>query len=577
MKPVRVDEFLGERGFQSPNLAVLAPNVDEYSLFASQPKGDIDVCAERIGNRSQQDAIQMSTRMLKRAAELAVDLMIAPEYSVPWRALIDSILADYGPPSGCLWALGCESITIAELETLQSRLGSHATVLYEPLEPVAMRTKGFLDPLSYVFVTMNDHGQKCTVILIQFKTHPSIDNDHIESEHLIVGSLVYVFGTVGKTIRLASLICSDVLEIGEQQIKDLYFASLILHIQLNPKPRESAYRDYRKQIFKLADNCTELICLNWAANINSWNKGNVAPEAWKNVGGSAWYLRPKKFDTSDLQITENHRGGLYYTWHNSSKCNVLFFNYEPGIYCFVATKVWHHAVPQVQSKQTGPRLKSILRWDDQTSDWATHSTSNDGFDELIAPWSADLTNLTQIYTQCPVATERVVALVQGNARSINWYSVKELWSFTIEEPEYVRRITFAQETEPACVEWRENQIRDFLTAQQAFQQFTNWPPELDDLKSGWAFAWASHHLHCNVLSNAGKYATVVYCADNTAEHRLRQIGDALREWLIRAGDSASRLAILFRENNQLRIWRHPESKRYDKPASDSPANFTEAT
>jgi len=70
---------------------------------------------------------------------------------------------------------------------------------------------------------------------------------------------------------------------------------------------------------------------------------------------------------------------------------------------------------------------------------------------------------------------------------------------------------------------------------------------------------------------------VVYCADNTAEHRLRQIGDALREWLIRAGDSASRLAILFRENNQLRIWRHPESKRYDKPASDSPANFTEAT
>jgi hypothetical protein len=574
MKSVGVAEVLGKRGIQAPQLTVLSPNIAEYSLLAYQPKGEIQASALCIANRSSQEAIRKGTRLLQRAAEQQIALLVTPEYSLPWRALIDSLRADHGPADGCLWALGCESITPAELADLHSQVADHAIVVYEPFAPASILDKTFLDPLAYVFKSTREDGGACTVMLIQFKTHPSVDESHIETANLICGSAVYVFGTVGTTIRLVSFICSDVLDLDKQLLIDLYDASLILHIQLNPKPRESAYRNYRRQIFSWAADRTELLCLNWAAGIQCWNEDTGASDQWNNIGGSAWYLRPTKFDVSDQQITANHRRGLYYTWHGPFKCNILFLNYEPGIYQFAATKVWHHGVPQVQSKRTGPRLQSIGRWDAQTSDWSIQASSDDGFDALISPWGAQLTDLTRVYEKCPVATERLLALVQGNARSGDWHSVRELASFTLEESEHIRRITFAQDTDPDCVQLREQQIQHFVTSQQAFREFARWPPELEDLRSGWQFEWSRDHPHCNLLSQEGKYATVVYCADNTPDRRFTQIGDALRQWLIDSSDSPSRLAILFRKAGQLDIWRHPESKRFDKPAGDAPANFT---
>jgi len=574
MKSTGVAEFLGKRGIQAPQLVVLTPDIDEYSLLAYQPKGEIRASERCIANRDSQDAIRKGTRLLQRAAEQRIALLVTPEYSLPWRALIDSLRAGHGPADGCLWALGCESMTVAELENLQSQVSGHAIVASELLTPASTLSKTFLDPLAYVFKSTCDGGGTCTVILIQFKTHPSVDESHIEVANLIRGSTVYVFGTKGDTIRLVSFICSDVLNVNDQLLKDLYDGSLILHIQLNPKPREIAYRDYRRRIFSWAKDRTELLCLNWAAGIQCQNEETGASEKWNNIGGSAWYLKPTKFDSSDLQITANHRRGLYYTWQSSSKCNILFLNYEPGIYQFITTKVWHHGVPQVQSKQTGPRLQSMGRWDDQASDWAIQASCDDGFDALISPWNAQLADLFRVYNKCPVATERLLALVQGNASSGDWHSVRELASFTIEESEHIRRITFAQDTDPDCVLLRQRQIQHFVTAQQAFQGFTQWPPELEDLQFGWKFEWSRDHPHCNLLSQAGKYATLVYCTDNTPHQRLRQIGDALRQWLLGSSDSPNRLVILFREAGHLDIWRHPESKRFDKPAGESPANFT---
>jgi hypothetical protein len=577
MTPTGVPEILGERGIQPPQLLALKPNIDEYTLLAYQPQGDIRASTQGVANRSTQDAIGKGMQLLLRASKERIELLVTPEYSLPWRALIDSLRAGNGPEAGCLWALGCESVTVAELGKVQSQLDDNFIVVHEPLDPGSVLNKTFLDPLAYVFKSTRDDGRDCTVILIQFKTHPSVDAERIEIDNLIRGSAVYVFSNAGVTIRLFSFICSDVLNVSEQMLKDLYDGSLILHIQLNPKPRESAYRNYRKQILTLADDRTELLCVNWAAGICCWNEDTGASDEWKNIGGSAWYLRPRKFDLSDPQITANHRRGLYYTWLDPLQCNVLFLNYQPGVYQFTATKVWHHGVPQVQSKRTGPRLLWMWRWDAQVSDWAIHASSDDGFHTLISPWSAQLSNLSEVYSQCPVATERLLALVQGNANSSQWHSVRELASFIVEESERIQRITFAQDTDPGSMKLREHHIQHFVTAQQAFQSFGQWPPELHDLQSGWTFEWSPAHPHCNLRSQAGKLATLVYCIDNTADHQLQAIGDALRQWLTASADPPSRLAILYRKAGQLHIWRHPESKRFDKPAGDSPAMFTEAT
>jgi hypothetical protein len=573
MTPTLVRDVLNKHNVQPPKLSALEPDINEYRLLAYQPQGDIRASKLGIGNKPSQDSLFQCAQLLNHAASSSSHLVVSPEYSLPWKVLIDSLCAGRIPSGGCLWALGCESITVAELEGVRTALSSVAVVEYESLD--ASSDGDFLDPLAYVFSSTRNNGDQCVVVLIQFKTHRSVDSSHVEAR-MIRGSLIYVFGTQGSTIRLVTFICSDVLALTDQLLKELYHESLILHIQLNPKPREPAYRSYRKQIFTWAKDATELFCLNWAAGIRCKNEDTGTEEGWKNIGGSGWYLKPNKIDLSDTQISANHRNGLYYTWHDPLQCNVLFLNYAPAIYEFASTKVWHHGVPQVQSKQTGPRLLSIKVWDETEAQWKAKAGLDDGFSSLILPWIQELGELNDVYTSCPLATERLLSLVQGEARSCDWHSVRELSSFALEESEEIRRITFAQDTAPYSVQRRKRDIQHFVTAQQVFRGIVDWPPELSDLPAGWKWQWQTDHPHSNLVSKVGKEATVVYCTDNTAEDTLLEIGDALRQCLISHGDPPERLAIIFRQAGKLMLWRHPNSKRFDMPSSAEPSDFTEA-
>lgn len=577
MNPRRVSAILAENHLQGPHLAVLTPNIDEYSVLLYQPKGDVLISKQRIGNRDQQFAISQYRKLLEHSVQENIHLVVTPEYAVPWQALTQSILEGNVPPVGCLWALGCESITVGELEALQTQLGEKAVVVFENFDKKAAALKSFLDPLAYVFRSKAENGADSLVLLIQFKTHPSVDDDHFEADNLFLGSDIYVFGTVGHTVGLFSFICSDVLADTVSNLVALYDEMLVLHLQLNPKPRESAYRTYRKSLFDFAQDRTELICLNWAAHIQGWKSEAGPPGDWKNIAGSAWYLRPDKFDGRDTAITANHRAGLYYTWHKASKCHVLFVNYEPAGYRFKSTKVWHHLVHRVQSKRTGPRLEQVLRWDATAGGWKTHATSEDGFGALISSWPQAVAPLTEIHAKCPIATERLLALLHGSVLSTPlWYRIGELSSCTIDERELISRITFAQDPEPGCVEYRERQVQHFVSARQIIDAWTDWPPELADLSAGYNFRWEEPNPHSSVISKVGRPATLVYGGENPSQARLRALGDALRAALIRGGHAADRIAIFHRDNGQARLWRHPDAPRYDQ-AGTSPTNFTDGT
>ncbi len=203
-----VAEVLVSGGLGPPVLNALVPNESNYTVLLMQPDGDVETSAAGVKNRDRSLARRRFGRFLADGQQTGADLVITPEYSMPWETLVMAMKEGTIPAPGKLWALGCESIKYSDLEAVKQDLSQIAAVLYEPLQPDPAR---FVDPLAYVFVAPPRAGKGAAriVILVQFKTYPMGDNDHFEINGLQRGNLIYQFGETGQSVRLVSLICSD--------------------------------------------------------------------------------------------------------------------------------------------------------------------------------------------------------------------------------------------------------------------------------------------------------------------------------------------------------------------------------
>jgi hypothetical protein len=576
MKIEEVKQILNKNDLVDPVLEVLVPSIHDYSVHLIQPKGDIEASTTRVGHRDRPGSEKQCIKFLEEAANQRAALVVAPEYSIPWNALKKAILEDILPGASCLWALGCESITLSELDALKGDLKGKAEVLCEDFDRKEAEKKGFFDPLTYVFWTKDTKNNGRLVLLIQFKTNPSIDADRIEGDNLFCGKTVYAFGRRGETIRLLTLICSDAFVANETNLKDFYDRTLLLHIQLNPNPRQSGFRSYRKYLFETADDQTEIICLNWALNVKEWKENVAQPKDWKNIGGSAWYLRPDKFNYSDQRIEQNHLSGLYYTRLKPMKWHALFFNYDPAVFMLNTSKVWQHGFPKAQQNRSGPRLEGVSRWNQATEKWEPVQASIDGFENLVNPYGINIDILKHIYTSSPVDVERLLALTAGKiSNPDNWHCVTELDSFSLDESECIKRITFTQDLEQICCDFRDMRLRNFVACRDIEDQFTHWPPELSDLANGYQFVWNEQNPHNNIISNAGRYATLVYLGEVPLDKDLRAVGDKLRIALHRQQQPKERVGIFYRQQGRILVWQHPDSKRYDKPSSASSTDIAD--
>jgi hypothetical protein len=121
--------------------------------------------------------------------ETDADLVVTPEYSMPWSTLTAALQAAIIPSHGKLWAIGCESIRYNELQQLKQNLVPVATVIFETL-PV--QQDRFLDPLAYIFLAppADGNGAARLVMLVQFKTFPMADNNHFETNGMQRGTRI---------------------------------------------------------------------------------------------------------------------------------------------------------------------------------------------------------------------------------------------------------------------------------------------------------------------------------------------------------------------------------------------------
>jgi len=554
MQITPVAEVLASEGLSDPVLSALEPNHNNYTVLLMQPRGQIEASTAGVRNRDRELARRQFARILPDAQHTQADLVITPEYSFPWETLVAAIKEGTVPGQGKLWALGCESIKYNELETLKQDLAPFATVLYEPLQPDPTR---FTDPLAYVFVAppIAGSGAATLVVLVQFKTHPMGDDDHFEIKGLQLGTRIYQFGSIGRTIRLVSLICSDAFAFLDPEAGVTYDRALIVHVQLNPAPRQTQFRQYRDRLFTFAGDQTELICVNWARNVCEWCGEHEKP--WNNIAASAWYLKSKQFDDRDATLCANHRRGLYYTWLDSLCSHALFFNYEPATYLLEATKVAHIGVPGPISRRRGPQLTKTSVWNDAATAWIEQVAAEDGFAAIVGESDHAKDEIERIAEGNPLEAERVLALCAGKVgHGDDWHRVQRLDSCVIDLSEVVRRITFAQDTDPRARDFRTAMLRRCGRLWDVLKTDHRLPPALADFKQGFRFKWSPDFPHQNAISSNGQRATVIYMGEDfsasRSEETAKTVAECLHRGFANSGDSRlakQRLAVWFRDGH----------------------------
>ena len=581
MQIISVDNILAEHGFSTTHLRALVPDQANYKTLLFQPEGNVTADDNGVRNTNSSLAHLQFSAFLRTAMETHADLVITPEYSLPWKVLEDALQAETVPNDGVLWVLGCESITRAELEGLTERLSGKAHFIHEELAEDASR---FLNPVVYLFRTglRSESADSCLIALIQFKVCPFGDNQHFEVNRLQCGTRLYHFGGTNTQLRLITLICSDAFAFTQTHAQQLYDRTLIIHIQLNPNPRQHQFRTYRTHLFEFGGHATELITLNWARDIQA-DLGD-GPKCWKNIAGSGWYLRPDKFDTSDHVLNLNHKLGLYYTWLEPDKCHALFFAYEPSVFLLTATKVDHIGVVASLSRRIGPKMEATYSWNPQSSCWEAAQVIEDGFDGVASNAGGAEHDMRTLSQSNPFLVERVLAICAGiPITSPDWHEVTKLDSCRIDTSEIMRRVTVCHDNHKDAGRFRQSRLLAGGRMARLLTQHAL-PHSLSDFTGGYRFDWHESSPHTNATSATGRRATIVALDNNHTRNDAEKLRDTLAEYLRRTAasddeclEARQRMHIWFQDDQGQDVLCDPyHYAKYDQTPTESPFDIGRA-
>ncbi|MBW2737857.1 MAG: hypothetical protein JRE64_03200 [Deltaproteobacteria bacterium] len=602
MEFVRVNEKLTNEGNNLTilPLKILQPLRDPYDALLVQPIGTMQVTEQRIGHNDQNAAVKLYRDLLNHAYEHAVDLVLTPEYCLPWRVVEEIVDTALKPKHGALWALGCESIIPEDLDALKARWEQRGIrVLYETLP---QQNKVYLCPLVYIFWVQNADSEANLCMLIQFKSEPC--GGTLEVDHLYLGDDVYVFGNGGNELNFFSLICADVFRITKQQIQEYHKDSLIAHIQLNQKPWHPDFTRYRDLLFSVgSNNPIELVCLNWATGVTWANDGdpdNVT--TWSHVANSAFYIPKRLFQSfSDIELDTLHKKGIYYN-RVHSQWEALFLNNAAQA---ILVRKQPIRFDGDQALALPWRLQYLKRFIPNAGDdsWIEANEANDGFTDLLAeykPAEPNIqegfnrfeANLKEAHDASPLAVERSLELLQGPAGlPSSWYTRYELDALNVAIEESPKRVTTHQENCPTRrgVIFRKRRLQASYDAATLYTQELNWPIPLKDIGQGFAYRWREAHPHCNVvpLVATENPATLIYldpCIPSEAESYYKKMDRGLSEHAIKtSGDkdpvesvirAKDRLCVIYRENHQYKFLHKSDGKKsITIPANQSPTSF----
>jgi hypothetical protein len=584
---------------RAPKLSALQADDTLYTVLCLQPPGRVRITDDAIGHSEVAEWCEQVGDFFRLVLDLESepDLVVCPEYSVPWEALLQFLERGGRPQRGKLWALGCESLLLRQLDAYRERLGDRVIVIDEGEGPRPITTQRFRNPLVYLFVSPSDFdGGDHLVMLVQYKTEASGDAVNTEARGMLPGNAVYVFGQPPSEVRLMTLICSDVFGLRDKDIVAYYDGLLLLHIQLNNNPRHALYKPYRVKLFGYAGR-TELLCLNWAADVVVVDERGGECAEWHNIGGSAWYSSSAQLDSSDATVSKNHAHGLYYT--RARAAHVLQLHYSARAFLIEATKVFHHGVIAPRTHLTGPRALSTYVWDAGASAWQVanekRSQPADGFSELLARvghGTCDMSDLENVYAVSPMHVERTLAISAGEfGPKLNWYHASNVDSMQLCEQEILRRLTVT--LDPQGDEFRSRRMASARTICDLRQAAFQWPTEVEFLKDGFSLTWSEAAPNRNVVARDGRFATVIYVGqlgdpgvvekiDQRARQTLGAVPEA--EQLLSAEDErarrkkhlaqVARLCVLYGTATGTMVYSNPASTAIASPVGASAVDIS---
>ncbi len=554
-------------GLFEPDLEMLRPTEASYTSLLLQPSGPIFASEQRIGNFDEAAATAKSLSFLTLACAQGAHLAITPEYFMPWVALREAISSGITPTEDALWVLGCESITQEELEQFKLEVSARCLVIHEPFEGLA-QDRDLFDPAVLLFQAKYPDGSPQLVALVQFKTFPSRDALFLEERWLRRGTQIYRFQGHSKRLSAAVIICSDAFAVGDDWLADFNDRSTLIHIQLNPSPRNTPYRQYRATTFNTdprSSNC-HIVCLNWAQLIVQHGAPGTPPEPWGNIAASTWYCSAEDCSSDDAVVMPNHNLGLYYAYMTERR-HALLFHYDEAVFELRVPKVLTVGIA-VMANRNGPTAVQRYIWE-AANKWGIAPAPETGFTALVAACpGAQIALQNIIAAHNPLAIERVLALSAGQitGRS-NWRALKEIDSCRMGPDEVVRRLTIVQDREGQ--EFRHHRLN---TAAQIHHEILNrmeWPPQVVGVNQASTLQWDDANPNFNVLTEGNQPTLIAYLGESPQHRYMENIADKLYDLLRREGGQyQKRLCITYREFGQLKFVGIDALTRFDDPAED---------
>ena len=529
---VDVRDFLDAHGLSNPTLEVLQATEKSYRALLFQPSGPFVGNANRIGPADLDFADHQARALLEMAVKQGHHLVVTPEYYLPIKTLLSCAQGDMFPAADAIWVLGCESMTPAQLADFKVSAEStgKCRVFYEDDE-AAPKQGTYFDPVAYCFLSKDkETGEERRVVLIQFKTISSKDDQYFENGVLRTGKVVYQFRGPANRLALSAIICSDAFNIAGDNdlLLKLTEDSTLLHIQLNPKPRNADYLKYRVETFRRHErtsNC-DIVCLNWAENIVFLEQEGGKQHEWDNEAGSAWYLPHDRASSDDALVEQNERNGLYYSWHRRNR-HVLHFHYAPAVFEFSVPKVVHTGL-QIHAVSTGPKLDARHVWDD-TNGWVSQTACADtGLAQLFACDAKVATAFVNLAKdESRLRIERAVALSCGlTSGADDWYGAGNLKSLGMSDDEVTKRLTVRLERNEESQTARHAQLQS-VSALHEILATAPLPLQIRDLSGGGAHVyWSRKSPHTNIIKAGTQPAHVAFLGFQPEPRRLEDACDA---------------------------------------------------
>lgn len=544
-------------------LDILKRDTQRKSTLLYQHKGVFHADDLRIGNQDSSTVHDKFIKLLHKARQDNVSLLLAPEYSCPKNIIIEIISnSDIQPCDNKLWVLPGETLNKSELEELKGLNNNDIHLYFENV--YSGSDKKYVDPLYYIF-RGKYNGEEKLIVLVQFKTyHMGVWTGDVERNNLIEGETIYIIKNNMTSTRLISFICSEAMNVStyltpEEKDKILWddMPFLILHPQINPDPSHQNFVAFRK--FILSAEKKELISLNWGIDTLFRNKNWY--ESRGNTARSGIFFKTNELNTTQNRLMDNQNKGLYFL-HINRSTYVYYLDGMPELFYIKNPSVHINDGEPAQKRREGPEVIEIFNYDNDLTEYVAFEFEKDKY--LSKLHSRGFNNNYILNPEISfIEKERLINISIGNINvkdGSKWYDVTRLESFNLREAdECNNRLTYIEDSYPVSEQIRNQYCEKFFELDQnILNKWESYPHSIkhllnQELSLAFADNSSDYDYKYNIVNQSYESvrATVCYLGSYPAIENVNKAYDQLQNMFDKESIGRNTVVVFYKQGNEI--------------------------